>query len=118
MQLEEEGAIQVLYAENALRREPILAAVGDLQFDVVLARLREEYGVSASIEPLAFTCARRFEGEPAVESMISRGGVLLCRDREGRPIMLFASPWEIEYFKRVNPEIAFAETGSTWIANN
>lgn len=118
LQLEEEGAIQVLYAENALRREPILAAVGELQFDVVLARLREEYGVSASIEPLAFTCARRFEGEPAVESMILRGGVLLCRDRDGRSIMLFRSVWEIEYFQRVNPEIAFAETGSTWIANN
>jgi len=39
-QLEEEGAIQVLYFQDSLRKEPILAAVGQLQFDVVVARLR------------------------------------------------------------------------------
>jgi peptide chain release factor 3 len=42
LQLEEEGAIQILHAERTQRREPILAAVGELQFDVVVARLREE----------------------------------------------------------------------------
>jgi len=118
LQLEEEGAIQILYAEGVQRREPILAAVGELQFDVVLARLREEYGVSASIERLPFTCARRFEGEPAVESMILRGGALLCRDREGRSIMLFGSAWEIEYFQRVNPDISLAEADAAWIVDS
>ncbi len=53
-QLEEEGTIQVLHSEDALRREPIVAAVGELQFDVVLARLEEEYGVTAQVQRLGF----------------------------------------------------------------
>jgi peptide chain release factor 3 len=45
-QLSEEGVVQVYYAPDASRREPILGAVGRLQFDVVESRLKEEYGVS------------------------------------------------------------------------
>jgi peptide chain release factor 3 len=39
-QLEEEGAVQVLYPDESYRKEPILAAVGELQFDVVLSNRR------------------------------------------------------------------------------
>ena len=35
-------------------REPILAAVGELQFDVVKFRLESEYGVKAEIAPLPY----------------------------------------------------------------
>jgi peptide chain release factor 3 len=118
LQLEEEGAIQLLQAERAQRREPILAAVGELQFDVVLARLREEYGVRASVEPLPFTCARWIEGEPEAGSITLRGGVLLCRDREGKAVVLFSSPWDIEYFQKVNSDIVLARADSAWIGNN
>ncbi len=44
-QLESEGAVQILYNINAFKREPILAVVGQLQFDVVQARLKSEYNV-------------------------------------------------------------------------
>ncbi|HSK30925.1 MAG TPA: peptide chain release factor 3 [Candidatus Limnocylindria bacterium] len=118
LQLEEEGAIQILHAESAQRREPILAAVGELQFDVVLARLREEYGVRASIDPLPFTCARWIEEEPSVDSMILHSGALLCRDREGRAVMLFTSDWNLDYFRRANPTIAIAEADAAWIADS
>jgi peptide chain release factor 3 len=61
-QLEEEGVVQVLHAADQMRREPILAAVGELQFDVAEARLRGEYGVEITIERLPTiwdsTCGR------------------------------------------------------------
>jgi peptide chain release factor 3 len=117
LQLEEEGAIQVLHAERGLRREPILAAVGELQFDVVLTRLRVEYGVDAAIERMPFTCARWLEGEPQ-RNMILRSGALLCHDRKGKAVLLFSSTWDLEYFKRENAHIALAETGSLWIDRN
>ena len=44
-QLREEGAIQVLYPFGQTRIEPILAAVGALQFEVVKFRLESEYNV-------------------------------------------------------------------------
>ncbi len=66
-QLEEEGVIQVLHAADQMRREPILAAVGELQLDVVQARLQGEYGVETTIERLPYSCAR-WVGGPAPAS--------------------------------------------------
>jgi peptide chain release factor 3 len=34
------------------KRQPILAAVGQLQFEVVQFRLAQEYGVETRLEPL------------------------------------------------------------------
>ena len=85
-QLEEEGAIQVLYAVDGAR-QPILAAVGELQLDVTAARLRDEYGVDAAVERLGYESACWVDG-------VSDGGksitwptreVLRTEDREGRP---------------------------------
>ncbi len=116
-QLEEEGAVQVLYAAGGARREPILAAVGALQFDVVLARLRQEYGVEARIERLPFTCARWIEGQ-SIERMTLGSGVLRCRDRNGETVVLFASDWHLEYFRKENPDIEIVTVGSPWMTKN
>lgn len=43
-QMAEEGVVQVYVALDGVR-EPILGAVGRLQFDVVESRLLQEYGV-------------------------------------------------------------------------
>src|SRR5687768_4641167 len=56
-QLEEEGLMQVFYV-TAGRREPIVGVVGALQFDVIVSRLRTEYGVAAGVEPAGYTAAR------------------------------------------------------------
>ncbi len=111
MQLEEEGAVQVFHAEDSHRREPILAAVGELQFDVVLARLEEEYGVKARIDRLPFTCARWVKADSsALDQMsLSRHATRRCRDRQERPVILFSSIWDIEYCQKENPDITFAE---------
>lgn len=110
-QLEEEGAVQVLHAEDAHRREPILAAVGELQFDVVLSRLWHEYGVNARVDRLPFTCARWVEGEAeALEKMsLFRRASLRCRDRQERPVILFSSAWDLGYCQKKNPNVSFIE---------
>ncbi len=113
LQLEEEGAIQVFHAEDSFRREPIVAAVGELQFDVVLGRLAEEYGVQARIDRLPFTCARWIETNgPGMEelSLFSRA-TLRCRDRRDRLVVLFLSGWHLEYCRKENPNVDFAEIG-------
>jgi peptide chain release factor 3 len=117
-QLEEEGAVQVMYAEGGARREPILAAVGALQFDVVLARLRYEYGVEARVERLPFTCARWIKGNGGIERMTLGSGVLRCRDHSGQTVVLFASNWHLEYFHKENPDIEIVKVGSPWLTKN
>ena len=59
VQLSEEGAVQVFrpIANNDL----IVGAVGVLQFDVVVARLKSEYNVEAIYEPVNVTTARWVE---------------------------------------------------------
>jgi peptide chain release factor 3 len=109
-QLEEEGAVQVFYAIDASRQEPILGVVGELQFDVVAARLREEYGVETRLERRSLTRARWLPGgNGALTGAQVMRGCLTCRDREGRPVILFPSDWEVDYFQRQNPDIELSD---------
>jgi peptide chain release factor 3 len=113
IQLVEEGAAQLLYSARDMAKRPILAVVGELQFDVVLTRLREEYGVEARIERLPYSSARWVSGSnEALERLgYPRVACLRCSDRADQPVMLFESPWNLEYCKRENPELTFADVG-------
>ncbi|MBE0558979.1 MAG: peptide chain release factor 3, partial [Proteobacteria bacterium] len=55
-QLSEEGAVQVF--RPLIGNVYILGAVGVLQFDVTMARLKTEYGVEASTEQIDYAAAR------------------------------------------------------------
>lgn len=107
-QLEAEGAVQVLYDLNAFRREPILAVVGQLQFDVVQARLENEYNVPTALERLPYIFSRLVIGpEQAAEKLPSRSDVLLVRDTRDRLTALFTSPFYLNYFSEKYPEVKF-----------
>ena len=110
-QLEAEGAVQVFYEENGTRRDPILGAVGELQFDVVLGRLQDEYGVEARIERLPVACARWIvdRGISFDRLKLSRRAGLRCRDRDGRPVILFSSTWDLERFQKDDPDVALSD---------
>ena len=58
-QLSEEGAMQVFMP--LINNDLILGAIGILQFDVVVFRLRDEYKVECSYEPVNVTTARWIE---------------------------------------------------------
>lgn len=107
-QLEEEGLMQVLIS-NTGGRDPIIAVVGALQFDVVVSRLANEYGVDARVEPLAFVAARAIEGAnggPATLSELSPS-ILVTTTRDGRDILLFPSVWALRYAEERNPQVRF-----------
>jgi peptide chain release factor 3 len=109
-QLESEGAVQVFYNTNAFKREPILAVVGQLQFEVVQARLELEYSVPTRLEPLPFVLARWVEGPLAtIENLPARSEVLLARDAKEQLVMLFNAPFYLKYFSEKYPELIFKE---------
>ncbi len=62
-QLCEEGLVDLYWDKRSQSRDPILGAVGRLQFDVVQFRLEVEYGVRTVAEPLSFEMFRWIEGD-------------------------------------------------------
>jgi peptide chain release factor 3 len=113
-QLEEEGLMQVVFPIFG-RREPILGVVGALQFEVVAARLKSEYGVECDIDRLKYSIARWVktpEGHSG-DLKLPTLGVLQTVDRDDRPVLLFESNWELSYAERENAGVRFLATDSS-----
>ncbi|MBI2874249.1 MAG: peptide chain release factor 3 [Firmicutes bacterium] len=110
-QLEEEGAIQILEWTDPAHREPILAAVGELQFDVIIERLRTEYGVEAAIDRMPYELARWVIGDERDISNANwpAGRCLPLKDRRGNPVVLLASEWYQRWCEEKNPGLRFVE---------
>jgi peptide chain release factor 3 len=108
-QLLEEGAIQVFTDGHASRREPMLAAVGELQFDVVRFRLESEYDTRTDIHWLPYKLARWVgsDRDQLRELRLPYSSTLVC-DQAGHYAVLFHSQWDAEYTERENPTIRFA----------
>jgi peptide chain release factor 3 len=108
-QLIEEGAIQVFTNPTAVRREPILAAVGELQFDVVRFRLESEYNTPTEIQWLPYKVARWLAGSAdALRDLKLPYAASLVKDQLGHTAVLFNSPWEAEYCQRENGNVTFS----------
>ena len=107
-QLEEEGVVQLLRMHEGLRSEPILAVVGELQFDVMQSRLESEYNVETTIQRLPFTIARWVAREAdEVSRMNLPTKARVTTDARGRTVVLFTAAWELEHAERENPDIEF-----------
>ena len=104
-ELREEGAVQILYDIDETKRDPILAAVGQLQLEVVQHRLEHEYGVETRLEPLGYQVARWVTGGwPELEKL---GRIFNCktvRDAWDRPVLLFKNEWNLNQLNQDHPE--------------
>jgi len=109
-QLAEEGAIQVF--RPLLGNDYIVGAVGVLQFDVTMDRLRTEYGVDASYEAVEYATARWVScSDPKKFAEFERKNQAhLARDAEGTLAFLAPSEWRLGYVTEQWPEIHFAKT--------
>ncbi|MBS1911386.1 MAG: peptide chain release factor 3 [Bacteroidetes bacterium] len=106
-QLREEGAIQVMWSPNST--DPILAAVGQLQFDVVKFRLESEYSVEVLLSPLPYVAARWLSGpQSELDSPVLYSGTQVVKDSDGLPVMLFQSEWHINAAQEKNPKLTFS----------
>lgn len=112
-QLRQEGAIQVLYFQDSAQRNPILAAVGRLQFEVVQFRLQSEYGVETRIEFLGeYTHARWLRGteKASTDTIEWIVNARKAEDADGRPVALIKGEWALNYMIERNPDILFLDT--------
>jgi peptide chain release factor 3 len=105
-ELREEGAVQVLHDTDPSRRDPILAAVGQLQLEVVQYRLEHEYGVSTRLEPMEFSLARWVRGGwPALERAGRLFNCRTVRDSWDRPVLLFRNAWNLNQLGEDHPDL-------------
>lgn len=107
-QLVEEGAIQVFHDAQATRREMILAAVGELQFDVVRFRLESEYNTPTKISWRPYKLARWFTASAEEKQALKLPySAKLVRDQFGHDALLMQSEWDANVLERNNPTIQF-----------
>jgi peptide chain release factor 3 len=79
----------------------IFAAVGQLQFEVMQYRLKDEYGVETGLSLLPYQCSAWILGD--LKTFVSSTNSIIVNDRQGRPIALFNSQWEKQYNIKQNP---------------
>jgi len=104
-QLDTEGVVQVLSSDLRGDQAPVLAAVGPLQFDVVLHRLEHEFGAKSELSRLDYELARLTD-EAGMEALKgARGAEVLTRRLDGALLALFADKWRLNAIQRDNPSV-------------
>ncbi len=111
LQLAEEGAIQLLHDPGTMSGEPVLAAVGQLQFEVVQYRLEAEYKSRTTFHRLPYQFARWVTGDPAeLAAVRTPSACRELRDQDENVVLLFESAGMLRYCKELNPKLVFSET--------
>jgi peptide chain release factor 3 len=107
-QLSEEGAVQMFFDRQRVERDPILGAVGVLQFEIIEHRLLTEYRVKIGFDRLPYRFARWIEGDSLDLDKFELGGRQTCvTDVEGRPLVLFENEWLMRRAEEENTKIKF-----------
>jgi peptide chain release factor 3 len=104
-QLDAEGVVQVLSSDLRGDQAPVLAAVGPLQFDVVLHRLEHEFGAQVELDHLDYTLARRTDAEGARLLAGQRAAEVLTRRQDGAMLALLRDKWRLGQIEREHPDL-------------
>ncbi|MBU1218171.1 peptide chain release factor 3 [Myxococcota bacterium] len=109
-QLVEEGAIQLF--RPVLNNDYILGAVGVLQFDVTMARLKSEYAVDAVYTDAPYALARWIRSSDAkkLAEFERKYPQYLAWDSEENLAFLPDSEWRLKIVSEAWPEIEFHAT--------
>ena len=104
-QLDTEGVVQVLSSDLRGDQAPVLAAVGPLQFDVVMHRLEHEFGAKSELSHLDYEIARLTDEAGITTLAGARGAEVLTRRLDGALLALFADKWRLNAIQRDNPAL-------------
>ncbi len=118
-ELREEGAVQIMYSVDESKRDPILAAVGQLQIEVVQFRLEHEYGVETRLELLPYSVARWVtEGWPALEKVGRIFNAITVKDSWDRPVLLFKNDWNLHQVHGDHPKLMLSAIAPLTLGQN
>ena len=114
-ELAQEGAIQIFRELGAGMESVIVGVVGVLQFEVLEQRLRSEYHVEVRRQPLSYTDIRWIANDPDtldVKALNLTRDTLRVEDMRGGKLLLFTSPWNVDWATEHNPELKLSQFGN------
>jgi len=108
--LAEEGVAQVF--RRLVGADWIVGVVGQLQLEVLQARILKEYNVPISFEDINFEMARwvRADERKALDDFIAAQKLEFAEDKDGDPVYLAQSAWWLGRAQRDNPKVEFLAT--------
>ena len=102
-QLVQEGAIQ--YYKTIHTNQPIIGAVGQLQFEVFEHRMKNEYNTDVVMEPIGQKQARWVENEEDITNQMDTQRSTLVYDRYDNKVFLFENDFALRWFSEKYPDI-------------
>ncbi len=102
-QLDEEGVVQVLRDRDLGDQEPMLAAVGQMQFEVAAARLTAEFGSPAEISMTRYSIARVTD-EETMSQLRGMSGTRVLERSDGTLLALFESVYWLQRIESDHPD--------------
>lgn len=106
--LSEEGAIQLFIDPLVGPQDPIIGVVGELQFEVLVHRMMDEYNLPVRLNRLPFTVARWPRSEEGKPVDMLKGNFTIYRDLIDQPVILLNQEWDLNWAKKENPNVEFA----------
>jgi len=107
--LAEEGVTQVF--RPMFGAQWIVGVVGQLQLEVLAARIDAEYKIAVGFEGAPYETARWVSGDSAeVKRFVERRRAEMAEDRDGAPVFLARNAWELNRTIDDWPELRFDAT--------
>ncbi len=103
-QLDEEGVVQVLRDPDLGDQAPMLAAVGQMQFEVAVHRLENEFGAPVELNPTSYKVAR-ITDEDSAPALRAMSGVRILQRADGATLALFESQFWLARVEAEQPEL-------------
>ena len=114
-QIAQEGAIQIFRDLGAGMEEVIVGVVGVLQLEVLEYRLKNEYNVDIRMQTLPYEHLRWVLNDPEeldIKHLDVTSDTRAIEDMKGNPLLLFGSPWSINWAEQHNPDLKLSEFGN------
>ena len=105
-QIAQEGAIQIFHEPNSGMERVIVGVVGELQFEVLEYRLKNEYKVDVIRNNLPFQYIRWIRNKDIdVKSLNLTSDTKWVQDFKGNNLLIFTSEWNITWALEKNKEL-------------
>jgi peptide chain release factor 3 len=102
--LEEEGVVQVLRDPDMGDSSLVLAAVGQLQFEVFAHRLESEFNAPVELTGSPYQAIRATDAESA-DRLRAIGGIRILRRGDGATVALFENRYRLQRLLADEPEL-------------
>ena len=105
-QIAQEGAIQIFHEPNSGMERVIVGVVGELQFEVLEYRLKNEYKVDVIRNNLPFQYIRWIRNKDIdVKSLNLTSDTKWVQDFKGNNLLIFTSEWNITWALEKNKDL-------------